>query len=79
MLLNTKQNDIHNILIIVPNIQLCKQFFDDLTEYGLANYWHIVNFSSDQDKKNKKKKVNFEFKDKNIIISNTQWLMLHRG
>ena len=77
MLLNTTKNDIHNILLIVPNVQLVKQFISDMTEYGLAEYWNLVNFSSDQDKKNKKKKIDFEFSDKNIIISNSQWLMLH--
>ena len=77
MLLNTTKNDIYNILLIVPNVQLVKQFIADMTDYGLAEYWNLVNFSSDQDKKNKKKKVDFEFKDKNIIVSNSQWLMLH--
>lgn len=77
MLLNSEKNDIHNILLIVPNVQLVKQFYEDMSDYGMNQYWHIVNFSSDQDKKNKKKKIEFEFKDKNIIISNAQWLMLH--
>jgi superfamily II DNA or RNA helicase len=121
ILLNTHKNDLHNILLIVPNIQLVDQFVKDLKEYGLADLieiiyesgereyfnknteienkkitsfqindiinnkkinqineaWNIVNFSSDQDKKNKKKKIDFVFKDKNIIISNIQWLMLH--
>ena len=77
MLLNTHKNSIQNILIIVPNIQLCKQFYEDLSEYGLKDKWHIVNFSSDENKKNKKKKIDFEFEDCNIIISNIQWLMLH--
>lgn len=77
MLLNTHKNSIQNILIIVPNIQLCKQFYEDLSEYGLKDKWNIVNFSSDENKKNKKKKIDFEFEDNNIIISNIQWLMLH--
>ena len=77
MLLNMKANDIHNILIIVPNVQLVHQMTEDLKEYGLDTSWNIVNFSSDQDKKNKKKKIDFEFKDQNIIISNSQWLMVH--
>jgi superfamily II DNA or RNA helicase len=123
--LNTDKNDIHNILLIVPNIQLVDQFVKDLKSYGLDNLleitfesgevsylnkddeitiddknikvseltienkidgkqiksideaWNIVNFSSDQDKKNKKKKIDFVFKKKNITISNIQWLMLH--
>ena len=78
MLLNTEKNNIENILLIVPNTQLVHQFIADMTEYGLSDVWHLVNFSSEQDKKNKKKKINFEFKDKNIIVSNSQWLMKHR-
>jgi superfamily II DNA or RNA helicase len=77
MLLNSEKNDIRNILLIVPNVQLVKQFYEDMTDYGILTSWNVVNFSSDQDKKNKKKKIEFEFKDKNIIISNAQWLMLH--
>lgn len=77
MLLNTENNGIQNILIIVPNCQLVKQFIDDLTDYGLTENWNLVNFSSDQDKKNKKKKIDFTFETKNIIVSNSQWLMLH--
>ena len=77
MLLNTETNGIQNILIIVPNCQLVKQFIDDLTDYGLTENWNLVNFSSDQDKKNKKKKIDFVFETKNIIVSNSQWLMLH--
>ena len=116
--MNTYKNDIHNILLIVPNIQLVDQFVKDLKSYGLDNLleitfesgeisylnkddeiiiddknikvseltienkidgkqiksideaWNIVNFSSDQDKKNKKKKIDFVFKKKNITISN---------
>lgn len=71
-------NDIHNILIIVPNVQLVKQMTEDFISYGIDKQWNIVNFSSDQDKKNKKKKIDFTFDDNNnIIISNAQWLMLH--
>lgn len=64
-------------MIIVPNIQLVSQMTKDFMEYGLDTVWNIVNFSSDQNKKNKKKKIDFEFKDKNIIVSNSQWLLLH--
>ncbi len=71
-------NGIHNILIIVPNVQLVKQMTEDFISYGIDKQWNIVNFSSDQDKKNKKKKIDFTFDDNNnIIISNAQWLMLH--
>ena len=52
---------------------------NDFTEYQINTKWNIINFSAEQDKKNKKKKIDFVFdKDNNIIISNSQWLMLHR-
>lgn len=79
ILLNRAKNNIHNILIIVPNIQLVKQMINDFTEYQINTKWNIINFSAEQDKKNKKKKLDFVFNtDNNIIISNSQWLMLHR-
>lgn len=78
MLLNRNKNDIHNILIIVPNIQLVSQMYSDFCEYGLDTKWNIIKFSAEQDKKNKKKNKEFKFDDdNNIIISNSQWLMLH--
>lgn len=78
MLQKSAQNGVKNILIIVPNIQLVQQMYYDFEEYGVdTNIYNIVRFSSEQHKQNKKQKVDFVFKDSNIIITNTQWLMLH--
>lgn len=78
MLLNRNKNGIHNILIIVPNIQLVSQMYKDFCEYQLDSQWNIIKFSAEQDKKNKKKNIDFVFNDdNNIIISNSQWLMIH--
>lgn len=49
----------------------------DFENYGLNTNWNIIDFSSNADKKNKKKKIDFNFQKSNIIISNSQWLMLH--
>ena len=78
MLQKSAQNGVKNILIIVPNIQLVQQMYYDFEEYGVdTNIYNIVRFSSEQHKQNKKQRVDFVFKDSNIIITNTQWLMLH--
>ena len=73
ILLNSSQNGIKNILIIVPNLQLVTQFYDDLNDY-YNNSGNVMMFSSAEAKKNKGK---FEFKDSQIIISNMQWLLIH--
>ena len=73
-LLNSKQNGIKNILLVVPNIQLVTQFYDDINDYYNNSFGNVIMFSSAQAKKNKGK---FEFKDSNIIISNMQWLLIH--
>lgn len=49
----------------------------DFENYGINTCWNIIDFSSNADKKNKKKKTTFQFEKCNIIISNSQWLMLH--
>lgn len=72
-LLNSNKNGIKNILIIVPNLTLIQQFYDDLNDY-YNNSMNVMMFSSAQAKKNKGK---FEFKDSQIIISNMQWLLIH--
>lgn len=68
-------------MIIVPNLQLVEQFYQDLTNYYKTGndlpFWNIVNFSAEQTKRNKKLKKDFEFKKHNIIITNAQWLLLH--
>lgn len=73
-LLNSSQNGVKNILIVVPNTQLVEQFYDDLNEYYNKSFGNVTMFSSAQAKKNKGK---FDFKDSQIIISNMQWLLLH--
>ena len=74
ILLNSSQNGIKNILIIVPNLNLVTQFYDDINEYYNKSFGNVMMFSSAEAKKNKGK---FTFKDSNIIISNMQWLLLH--
>ena len=79
--LNSQKNDIHNIMIIVPNLQLVQQFVQDLHNYYKTGndlpFWNIINFSAQQTKRNKKLKKDFQFKKHNIIITNAQWLLLH--
>ena len=63
-----------NVIIVVPNVQLVWQFFDDLNEYGLGEYYNIQMFTAKtMSKKNAKVIV-----DKlNIYISNSQYLLGH--
>lgn len=74
ILKNSDKNKIKNILLIVPNLQLVTQFYDDINDYYDNKFGNIMMFSSAEAKHNKGK---FTFKDSNIIISNMQWLLLH--
>ena len=134
VLLNSDKNDIKNILIVVPNLQLLEQMADDFDNYMsekthdititikggtqlhftdndtivlddneeisplklkrgniISNYgkvtkidiieniitprpWNIIKFGANEAKVNK---GIWNFKDNNIIISNSQWLLLH--
>jgi len=65
---------IQNVLILVPNVQLVYQFFDDLNEYGLGSLYHIQMFTA---KTMSKKGSKVEVDKLNIYISNAQYLLLH--
>lgn len=134
VLLNSDKNDIKNILIVVPNLQLLEQMADDFENYMsektyniqvtikggtqlcftdndkvlldnneeisplklkrgniISNYgkvtkininetvitpmsWNVIKFGANEAKINKNV---WKFQDINIIISNSQWLLLH--
>lgn len=134
VLLNSDKNDIKNILLVVPNLQLLEQMADDFNNYMsvktsnititikggnklhftdndkvildtneeisalklkrgniIANQgkitkiditeniitpvpWNIIKFGATEAKINK---GDWSFKNNNIIISNSQWLLLH--
>ena len=67
--LNFNKNKIYNILLLVPNVQLVSQMYDDFINYGLDQYWNIQRFSSKYPK--------FEIKKNNVFIVNHKWLLLH--
>lgn len=133
-LLNSDKNDVKNILIVVPNLQLLEQMADDFENYMsiktfkvnvtikggkkieytekdtvlnqdnekisplklkrgtiilnegkvtkvdinetiiTKNQWNIIKFGAHEAKENKNK---WSFGETNIIISNSQWLLLH--
>ena len=71
---NVMNLKIQNVLILVPNVQLVYQFFDDLNEYGLGEFYHIQMFTA----KTMTKKDSKVVVDKlNIYITNAQYLLLH--
>lgn len=68
-LLNNMDLTDKNVLILVPNINLVKQFYEDMKDYG-DDVSRIQMFSG----------FNGVLEpDKNIIISNRQWLERHHG
>lgn len=71
---NVMDIKIQNILILVPNVQLVYQFFDDLNEYGLGGFYHIQMFTA---KTMTKKNAEVVVDKLNIYITNAQYLLLH--
>lgn len=65
---------IQNVLILVPNVQLVYQFYDDLNEYGLGSLYHIQRFTA---KSMNEKGAKVVIDKLNIYISNAQYLLLH--
>ena len=68
------QNKIQNILLLVPNINLVFQMAEDLTEYGLAEFYNIQMFTAKTMSKKGSKVIIDKF---NIYIANSQYLLLH--
>ena len=67
--LNFDKNKIYNILLLVPNVQLVSQMYNDFINYGLGDYWNIQRFSS--------KFPSFKIEKNNVFIVNHKWLLLH--
>lgn len=65
---------IQNVLILVPNVQLVYQFFDDLNEYGLGGIYHIQMFTA---KTMAKAGAKVEVDKLNVYITNAQYLLIH--
>ena len=71
---NVYTTKVQNVLILVPNVQLVWQFYDDLNEYGLGSLYHIQMFTATT---MSKKGAKVEVDKLNIYISNSQYLLLH--
>lgn len=68
------QNKLQNILLLVPNINLVFQMYEDLSEYGLNEFYNIQMFTA---KTMNKKNAKINVEKFNIYIANSQYLLLH--
>ncbi len=68
------QNKLQNILLLVPNINLVFQMYEDMCEYGLGEFYNIQMFTA---KTMNKKGAKINVEKFNIYIANSQYLLLH--